>query len=687
MISIKEDIPILSLSQDELGRTAIVHLMVEAIKNSMSHSHPAMTMGVYGAWGEGKTSVMQMVKTELKAAHIETIWYNPWSVADEHQILMEFFSLLSTFAFDDKAISTAIENYGHLCLTSNANGSYSPVIASYLTRIAQCLHVNGNNLLEIKAHISQKLKETDKYPVIFIDDADRLSNNEIRIVFKLLRQLADFENVTYIVGLDPAAVVDALEASSLESSNKAQRGRDYLAKIIQVPIVLPSIDEKILQDQLKKMLLEVADDFNIIVDDSKSLQLVTENLSSVFTTKRSIIRFGNQLRFVLPNVHKETEFVDLSLMESLKYLNEQGWLEIYRQKNNLLGNISFVADEKEREKAYNTAINAILSYFHTEKRVYVETVLRDHLFTKIHHYRSNTLSKSINNKIYFSQYFICGVPEGIIARSDAEQFAKLVWEDEDEAISWINKKMGQYPSDEIDRTSRLTLEMIERKDSVEMASKLCRVLSFSNMTNDYTKFLVSNPTKIDITITVAIIPRYMVRIVDEQRIPERKAEAALLKEIYEKAPVNFCMSLFYGIYSDKCFVPEDEKDVFDVLKKRVLEQGRMSIFEYSYFILQRFLLVWKKTNLKSYRSYIDSILKGESFDAGSLVVRSLQENSIDDRLTAVVAITNLFSDSWESFLRNLNKYSDKGNNLYKLFVSNCDIIRKEYIAEGVRKEL
>ena len=523
--------------------------------------------------------------------------------------------------------------------------------------------------------------------MIFIDDADRLSNNEIRIVFKLLRQLADFENVTYIVGLDPAAVVDALEASSLESSNKAQRGRDYLAKIIQVPIVLPSIDEKILQDQLKKMLLEVADDFNIIVDDSKSLQLVTENLSSVFTTKRSIIRFGNQLRFVLPNVHKETEFVDLCLMESLKYLNEQGWLEIYRQKNNLLGNISFVADEKERGKAYNAAIDAILSYFHTEKRVYVETVLRDHLFTKIHHYGINTLSKSINNKIYFSQYFICGVPEGVIARSDAEQFAKLVWEDEDSAISWINIKMEHYPSDEIDRTSRLALEMVERQDSVEMAAKLCRVLSFSNMAKNYTKSLVSNPTRIDITITVVIIPHYMVRIVDDQRFPERKAESTVLKEIYEKAQVNFCLNLFCGIYSDNCFVPEDEKEVFDVLKKRVLEEGRMSIFEYSFFILQRFLLVWKKTDSKSYRSYIDSILKGESFDAGSFVVRSLQENSVNEHLTAVAAIINLFSDSWESFLRNLNKYSDKGNNLYKLFVSNCDIIRKEYIVEGVRKEM
>lgn len=332
MITIKEDIPILSLSQDELGRTAIVHLMVEAIKNSMFHSHPAMTMGVYGAWGEGKTSVMRMVKTELEKENIETTWYNPWSVADEHQILMEFFSLLSTVAFDDSTISSAIENYGRLFLTSSVNGSYSPVVASYLTRLAQCLPESGKNLLDIKTNISKRLMDSRKYPVIFIDDVDRLSNNEIRIIFKLFRQIADFDNVTYVVGLDPAAVVDALDSSCSASGDKFSRGREFLAKIIQVPIVLPSIDETILQDQLKKMLLEVAADFDIIVV-SKSLQMVSENLSSVFTTKRSIVRFGNQLRFVLPSVYKETEFVDLCLMESLKYLNEQGWLECCTRKS------------------------------------------------------------------------------------------------------------------------------------------------------------------------------------------------------------------------------------------------------------------------------------------------------------------------------------------------------------------
>lgn len=684
MITIKEDIPISSLCEDELGRKSLVRLVVDAIKNNMSHAHPAMTMGIYGAWGEGKTSVMQMVKSELEREKekekVKTIWYNPWSVADENKILMEFFSHLSNIAFNDRAISTAIENYGRLFVASDINGSYSPVAAAYFARLAQCLPTEGKNLLGIKSKISQSLRDKHEHPVIFIDDVDRLSNNEIMIVFKLLRQIADFDNVTYIVGLDPATVAVALESSySAPDFDTVLRGRAFLEKIIQVPIILPSIDEKILQDLINGMLSEVAGDLNINVD-RKSLQLVSETLSSVFTTKRSIIRYGNQLRFVLPSVYKETEFVDLCMMESLKYINERGWLEIAKQKNNLLGNVAVVASEKEMEKAksaaYNSAIIAILSHFNSEKRVYVENVLRNHLFTKIHHYYTNPLSRSINNRIYFSQYFICGVPDGVIARDEAEEFARLVRDNQDNAISWINKNMDKYSSDEIDRTSRLTLEMFGRNDSVEMAAKLCRVLSFSDMTKGYTKSTFNNPTTIDITITAVIIPFYMIRFVNEQRVYERKVEAVVLKEMYEKAPVNFCMNIFYGVYSDSCFIPEDEKNVFDVLKSRVLEQGWKNLFEYSYFILQTFLSIWKKLYSDQYTSYINMVLNDDSFDAGAFVVHSLEANSANDQPTVIAEITNLFSDVWNLFLANLNKYKNKENRLYKLFLYNCRNIMK-----------
>lgn len=685
MIHIKEDIPIDNLTQDELGRKNLVLLMVDAIKGGMAAPHRALTFGVYGAWGEGKTSLMKMVKAELEKENIMTMWYNPWSVVDETKILVEFFAHLSAIAFNSIAITSAIENYGRLFMSVNDGGSYSPVTASYLTRLSHCLPAVGGSLSDLKASISEKLKEENKYPVVFIDDADRLSNNEIRIVFKLIRQIADFDNVTYIVGLDPAAVADALESSSGAASkgDRDYRGRSFLEKIIQVPIILPSLDETTVKRQIRETLLGVAKEFNIELNH-KDVELVSESLSGAFLTKRSIMRFGNQLSFVLPVLHKETEFVDLCLMEALKYLSEQGWLEVYRQKNNLLGEIPYIHDEKEREKVkkerFVFAVSAIVAHYAKQEQAFVETLLKDHLFTRIHHYGIDLLSRSINNKIYFNQYFICGVPDGIIPRDEATRFSGLIWNDQEKAIAWINEKMLVYSSEEIDRTARLTLEMVEKKDSVDMASKLCHVLSFSDLANNYTKFLI-NPNSIDSTITVVIIPRYMVQVEDGRRIPDKVAESAVLKDIYKDAQLNFCMNVFYGVYSDHSVIPNDEKSVFDILKERVLKQGTLSIFEYSYFITQKFLLVWKNTDQPGYADYMHEVIRNEQFDAGSFVVKSLEANSLDGQLTAVAAITNLFTVVWDSFLDSLNKYKDKENKLFKLFIFNCDSFRKEFIEE------
>ena len=684
MIHIKEDIPIDNLTQDELGRKNLVLLMVDAIKGGMAAPHRALTFGVYGAWGEGKTSLMKMVKAELDKENIMTMWYNPWSVVDETKILVEFFAHLSAIAFNNIAITSAIENYGRLFMSVNDGGSYSPVTASYLTRLSHCLPAVGGSLSDLKASISEKLKEENKYPVVFIDDADRLSNNEIRIVFKLIRQIADFDNVTYIVGLDPAAVADALESSSGAASkgDRDYRGRSFLEKIIQVPIILPSLDETTVKRQIRETLLGVAKEFNIELNH-KDVELVSETLSGAFLTKRSIMRFGNQLSFVLPVLHKETEFVDLCLMEALKYLNEQGWLEIYRQKNNLLGEIPYIHEEKEREKVkkerFDFAVSTIVAHYAKQEQVFVEKLLRDHLFTRIHHYGTDLLSKSINNKIYSNQYFICGVPDGIIPRDEASSFAKLIWDDQQIAIDWINDKLQKYSSDEIDRTARLTLEMVARKDSVEMAARLCRVLSFSDLAKDYTKFLVTNPNTVDSTITAVIIPRYMVQVKDGQRIPDRVMESVVLKDIYKEAHLNFCMNVFYGVYSDHCFTPDDEKGVFDILKERVLKEGSLSIFEYSYFIAQQFLLVWKNTDQIGYTDFLNKVLENGRFDAGSFVVKSLEANSPDGQLTAVAAITNLFSVVWDSFMEGLKRYKDKENRLFKLFIFNCESIRKEFL--------
>ena len=678
-----DDLPISNIKQDELGRNRLVHQITRAIEDKIRDSHHAVTIGVYGAWGEGKTSLMKMVKSELETNGHESSWYNPWAVNDERKLLMEFFSILSSAAYDDNDVKVAIENYGNSFFLANDTISYNPVTASYLTRLSHCIPSEGKDIEKLKNSISDRLKSKKKHPIIFIDDTDRLNSHEIRTIFKLIRQIADFENVIYIIGLDPTVVSESLELSySSRDEDNYSKGRSFLEKVIQIPIVLPVVDEAIILKLIKTTIFSVAKEFEIKVD-KKSVGIIADKLSSVLTTKRSIIRFGNQLRFVLPSIYEETELVDLCLVESLKYLNEQGWSEIYRQKNNLLGltPLSVISDTekaKYRKESYDKSIKSITSFYPAETRKYVEDILVTRLFPErlLNFININSNSKTIHNRLYFGQYFISGVPEGIIPRIETDLFARLVQTNQKKAISWINQMYKTYSSDEVNRSARLALNSVADNNIADTAAKLCVILSFSNLSKKYSNNLITNPTYIDVTITSYIIPNYFIRNVQGIRVKDNELVTKVLKEIYEKASINYCLNLFYGVYSGDCILPDDEMGVFDVLKHRVLEHGGLAIFDYSYSILQRFLKVWKKLDTSTYITYIKSVLNNEKFNAGAFVVDCLKAVSQDDQLTTISAITFLFMDVWDEFNKKLNEYEDKENKLFKLYVFNCETSRE-----------
>ena len=339
--------------------------------------------------------------------------------------------------------------------------------------------------------------------------------------------------------------------------------------------------------------------------------------------------------------------------------------------------ISDAEREKYKKDSYDTSIKIITSFYPTETRKYVEDVLTTRLFLeRQHNIKGIWSSKAINNKIYFGQYFIAGVPDGIIPRIEADKFARLVQTNQKKAIMWINQKLVKYSSDEVDRSARLSLNIVRESNIEKIAAKLCVILSLSDLAQNYSKNLVSNPTTIDLTITLYLIPRFFIRNVQGIRVQDKELVTEVLKEIYNKAPLNYCLNLLYGVYSGDCFLPDDEKRVFDVLKQRVLEQGDLAIFEYSYNILQRFLKTWKDTDISAYVKYMESVLNNDKFNAGAFVVDCLEEVSDDNQLTAISAITYLFMDVWEKFTNKLNEYKEKENKLYKLYVFNCETSRK-----------
>ncbi|MBR5399894.1 MAG: hypothetical protein IK103_08910 [Bacteroidales bacterium] len=94
-MNIIQDTPLTDIINDKIGREPIVDLLVKSINNLVKSEHPCTVYGIYGKWGEGKTSLMNFVKNRLleqgKDDGLSIIEFNPWLINNNETLLREFF--------------------------------------------------------------------------------------------------------------------------------------------------------------------------------------------------------------------------------------------------------------------------------------------------------------------------------------------------------------------------------------------------------------------------------------------------------------------------------------------------------------------------------------------------------------------------------------------------------------------
>ena len=74
----------------------------DAIVKIIKKSHPNFTIGIFGEWGTGKTSLMNSIRQELDKdkEDIKTIWFDAWKYENEKEFAL--IPLLKTIAFSLK---------------------------------------------------------------------------------------------------------------------------------------------------------------------------------------------------------------------------------------------------------------------------------------------------------------------------------------------------------------------------------------------------------------------------------------------------------------------------------------------------------------------------------------------------------------------------------------------------------
>lgn len=334
---IKKDIPITDESQDFFSRKPLVDVIVRAIREYSTDKSSCITIGIYGPWGEGKTSVMNMVYSRLSQLkykdRLTLVKYNPWLIKDQESILIDFFKTIIG-AGSSRKLNSLLKRYGNLIsyIAGQASDIIAPLsgntVSSLFSRIINGLPGSEKSVEEYKHNISFQLKSERRHLIVFIDDIDRLDSKEIHAVFRLIKQVADFDNVIYLVAVDVNRVSEAIET-------QYEYGKNYLNKIIQIPISLPKLQRADLLRELNKALYEIIDEFSI--ERGKiDVESVAATIINLIKNNRDIIRYYNALLLSMPSVKDELNLNDFCIFEFLDVYDHRICDAIYEHRTSLL---------------------------------------------------------------------------------------------------------------------------------------------------------------------------------------------------------------------------------------------------------------------------------------------------------------------------------------------------------------
>lgn len=349
--------PINNLDEDLFNFKHYAIKVKKIIQLNSSNPEP-ITIGVYGKWGEGKTSFLNLLRHKIE--HFEKdengkeylIYdFNPWRYSNEEEMLFDFFDGIAKKFYIKKESSIKevgkwISKYSKYLKAIkisttvgipkffNTTVEFNP--DEIFKALGEDLEGEQISLEYFKDKINNKIKATNFKVVVFIDDLDRLDKNEIYTILKLIKLNANFDNFIFITTLDSEHVSKAIKDRYGEND---EDGKLFLEKIINIPIHLPKIEEEDLKLYFEKKLDEVSKKLELNQYKEEEIRLIKQELQlNLFKSPREIIRVLNSFYIDALGFEKEINLRDLFWIEFLKVKDENLYDEIkkYYRRDKIL---------------------------------------------------------------------------------------------------------------------------------------------------------------------------------------------------------------------------------------------------------------------------------------------------------------------------------------------------------------
>ncbi|MFH8764628.1 P-loop NTPase fold protein [Streptomyces althioticus] len=438
---------------DTLERRQFAERTVLALQEVRRQSESSVA-GLIAPWGAGKSTALAMIIEGLKN-HDNDPWIivdlNPWLYSDVDSLQLGFFVALREALPSDAKWNRSRERIGNLFTAISPAGKVNGLVGVDASAALEAFgqKVAGDTSANALKEKAEKSLRGLEQPILFImDDLDRLTPDELLMVFKLVRLVGRLPNIYYLLAYDEKTLLDLIQQTNIASGNRG-RAHDYLEKIIQVRFDIPALRPQQKADLINHAMTEVMDRYEVEASE-EDIELFSriyrKYLANTLTTPRSINRYFAQIDSLYETLNREVNFIDFALITFIRTFQP----EVYKNltgpwRAEITGDAGShitLRNESATDKEERWHQLLLSSHVDPSDVTGVYELLRS-LFPRMNPDRASSRileetaqRRGVGDRDYFDRYFVFGVPGDDIS---------------DHALDTLIRSMGSAPtSDSVD---------------------------------------------------------------------------------------------------------------------------------------------------------------------------------------------------------------------------------------------
>lgn len=342
----------LAIEEEKNSRTDGLGFQTYArvLGNAALGTQGPFTIGIFGEWGTGKTSLMHLMQSYLnKDKNVITVWFNAWRYEKEEHPIVPLLATIIRELQINRTFTQSLSNQGRELLNALRAVAYgfsakstlkvpglAEIEASFVAKemVDRAESLSNDPLLgrslyyEAFERLSATKVGDGKKIVVFVDDLDRCFPDLAIKLLESIKLVLSQSGFVFVIGVARTVIEGYLQHRyQKEYGLENFEGELYLDKIVQLPFHIPPHHERINQfcDSLLKQL------------DQADTDVFASILPTIANTTggnpRATIRFVNNLlidRAINQSLAETDEMESISIEYfAVTRILQQQWNDIF----------------------------------------------------------------------------------------------------------------------------------------------------------------------------------------------------------------------------------------------------------------------------------------------------------------------------------------------------------------------